>query len=88
MRTKFWSENLSGRDNLEDLDVLGDNIKMYFILNNKDSSLMIQLAYVRVLWRVFVNAVMETLGTIKGRVAKQVLELAPQTLLGRIMRIL
>jgi len=27
---KIWMGNLKGRDNLEDLDEDGDNIKMYF----------------------------------------------------------
>jgi hypothetical protein len=31
MRTRFWTENLKRRDQLEDLGIDGDNIRMYLV---------------------------------------------------------
>jgi hypothetical protein len=44
MCTKFWSENLKGRDDLEDLDVVG-NIILNLILRECDRDVCIGLIW-------------------------------------------
>jgi hypothetical protein len=68
VRTKFWSENLKGRDNWKDPATVdgGDNIRMDLREVGWEGVDWIHLPQDRDQWQAFVNTVNEAISSIKG----------------------